>query len=86
MIDKKYVDACIGNFNMRLEQTKEEVRSDGEDKGTFDYAIANLRNSRECIDALQGIVNQMKQEEHDLTQDVYNKFKEKGYKSTIRFT
>ena len=86
MIDKKYVDACIGNFNMRIEQTKEEVRRDGEDKGSFDYAIANLRNSRECIDALQGIVNQMKQEEHDLTQDVYNKFKEKGYKSTIRFT
>ena len=86
MIDKKYVDACIGNFNMRLEQTKEEVRRDGEDKGSFDYAIANLRNSRECIAALQGIVNQMKQEEHDLTQDVYNKFKEKGYKSTIRFT
>ena len=86
MIDKKYVDACIGNFNMRLEQTKEEVRRDGEDKGSFDYAIANLRNSRECIDALQGIVNQMKQEEHDLTQDEYNKFKEKGYKSTIRFT
>ncbi len=85
MIDKKYVDACIGNFNMRLEKTREEVRRDGEDKSSFDYAIANLRNSRECIDALQGIVSQMKQEEHDLTQDVYNKFKDKGYVSTIKF-
>lgn len=85
MIDKNYVETCVDNFNMRLEQTREEVRKDGEDKGSFDYAIASLRNSRECIDALQHIVNQMKQEEHDLTQDVYNRFKDKGYVSTIKF-
>jgi hypothetical protein len=82
MIDRKYVDACIDNFNMRLDQTKEEIRKSD---GSFNYAIANLRHSRECIDALQHIVNQMKQEEHDLTQDVYNKFKDKGYVSTIKF-
>lgn len=82
MIDKNYVEKCVDNFNMRLQMTKNEVNND---KGSFDLSISNLRNSRECIDALQHIVNQMKQEEHDLTQDVYNRFKDKGYVSTIKF-
>ncbi len=82
MIDKNYVEKCVDNFNMRLQMTKNEVNND---EGSFDLSISNLRNSRECIDALQHIVNQMKQEEHDLTQDVYNKFKNKGYVSTIKF-
>lgn len=82
MIDKNYVEKCVDNFNMRLQMTKNEVNND---EGSFDLSISNLRNSRECIDALQHIVNQMKQEEHDLTQDVYNKFKDKGYVSTIKF-
>lgn len=82
MIDREYVKACVDNFNMRLDTTKEEVRKED---GSFEHAIANLKSSRECIDALQHIVNQMKQEEHDLTQDVYNKFKNKGYVSTIKF-
>jgi hypothetical protein len=30
-------------------------------------------------------VRQMKQEEHDLTQDIYNKFKNKGYSHNIKF-
>jgi flagellar biosynthesis regulator FlbT len=82
MIDKNYVEKCVDNFNMRLQMTKNEVNND---EGSFDLSISNLRNSRECIDALQHIVNQMKQEEHDLTQDVYNRFKDKGYVSTIKF-
>lgn len=82
MIDREYVKACVDNFNMRLDTTKEEVRKED---GSFENAIENLRNSRVYIDALQHIVNQMKQEEHDLTQDVYNKFKNKGYVSTIKF-
>ena len=82
MIDKEYVQSAIDGFNMRLEMTKNEVdKADG----SFDFSIANLRQSRECIDALQHVVNQMKQEEHDLTQDVYNKFKGKGYVHTIKF-
>ena len=82
MIDKNYVEKCVDIFNMRLQMTKNEVNND---EGSFDLSISNLRNSRECIDALQHIVNQMKQEEHDLTQDVYNRFKDKGYVSTIKF-
>ena len=82
MIDKNYVETCVDNFNMRLQMTKNEVNND---EGSFDLSISNLRNSRECIDALQHIINQMKQEEHDLTQDVYNRFKDKGYVSTIKF-
>lgn len=82
MIDKDFVQECIDNFNMRLEMTKNEVNKGD---GSFDFSIANLRESRVCIDALQDIVKQMKQEEHDLTQDVYNKFKNKGFVSTIKF-
>ena len=82
MIDKSLVETAIDNFNMRLDMTKEEVRKTD---GSFDFSIANLRTSRDCIEALEKIVSQMKQEEHDLTQDVYNRFKEKGYVSTIKF-
>lgn len=82
MIDKEYVQTTIDNFNMRLQLTKDEIKNS---EGSFDFSIANLRQSRECINALQHIVNQMKQEEHDLTQDVYNRFKDKGYVHTIKF-
>ena len=82
MIDKEYVQTAIDNFNMRLQMTKNEIdKADG----SFDFSIANIRQTSECIDALQHIVNQMKQEAHDLTQDVYNKFKNKGYVHTINF-
>lgn len=82
MIDKEFVQKCVDNFNMRIDMSKNEV---GKEDGSFDFSIANLRQSSECIDALQHIVNQMKQEEHNLTQDVYNKFKNKNYVSTIKF-
>lgn len=82
MIDREYVQTAIDNFNMCLDMVKNEINKDD---GSFDFSITNLRQSMECIDALQHIVNQMKQEEHDLTQDVYNKFKDKGYVSTIKF-
>lgn len=82
MITKEHVNKIVDNFNMRIDIAKNE--SDKND-GSFEHAIANLNHSRECIDALQHIVNEMKQEEHDLTQDVYNRFKNKGYVSTIKF-
>jgi len=79
---KEFVETVIDNFNMSLDMVKNEINKDD---GSFDFSITNLRQSREYIEALQHIVNQMKQEEHDLTQDVYNKFKDKGYVSTIKF-
>ena len=82
MVDKEFVQECVDNFNMRLDIVKNEI---SKENGSFDHAIANLRHSRECIDALEHIVRQMKQEEHDLTQDVYNKFKDKGYSHNIKF-
>ena len=82
MIDKNYVNECIDNFNMRIAVAKDEV---DKSNGSFEHAIANLNHSRYCIDGLQHVISQMKQEEHDLTQDVYNKFKNKGYVSTIKF-
>ena len=85
MIDESYVKACVGNFNMRLEQANREVKKNGEDNGSFDYAIASLRNGSECISALENVVKQMKQESHDLLQDVHNKFKGTNYVKTIKF-
>ena len=82
MIDKEYVQTAIDNFNMHLEMTKNEI---DKTDGRFDFSVANHRHARSCINALQLIVNQMKQEEHDLTQDVYNRFKNKGYVHTIKF-
>ena len=82
MIDKEFVQKCVDNFNMRIDMSKNEV---GKEDGSFVFSIANLRQSRECIEALEHVIRQMKQEEHDLTQDVYNKFKNKGYSHNIKF-
>lgn len=82
MVDKEFVQECVDNFNMRLDMVKNEIKKGD---GSFDFSIANFRESRACIDALQDVIRQMKQEEHDLTQDVYNKFKDKNYSHNIKF-
>lgn len=82
MLDKSFIEKIIVNFNIRMELANRALKEEG---GTFENAIANLNLSRECIDGLQHVVNQMKQEEHDLTQDVYNKFKDKNYSHNIKF-
>lgn len=78
----EFVKTVVENFNERLQTVKDEVNKTD---GSFDLSIENLKESRTYIDALQYVVNQMKQEEHDLTQDVYNKFKNKGFVKTIKF-
>ena len=78
----EFVKTVVENFNKRLQTVKDEVNKTD---GSFDLSIENLKESRAYIDALQHVVNQMKQEEHDLTQDVYNRFKDKGYVHTIKF-
>lgn len=85
MIDKFYVEACVDNFNMRLDQAKTEVQNDLENKNGFNHAVASLRNASECISSLENVVKQMKQESHDLLQDVHNKFKGTNYVKTIKF-
>ncbi len=80
MIDKKYVESIIDNFNMYLDSVKDNIKD-----GNFDTSISNLNESMGCIAALQEIVRQMKQNNHDLLNDVYNKFKSANYVKTIKF-
>jgi archaellum component FlaC len=77
MIDKFAVEISVDRFNAALDKVKES--------GDFDECITLLNESRKNIERLETVVKMMKQEEHDLTQDVYNKFKDKGYVSTIKF-
>jgi len=77
MIDKIAVDIIVERFNAALDKVKESK--------DFNESISALKSSRECIERLEVITKMMKQEEHDLTQEVYNKFKDKGYVSTIKF-
>ena len=81
MIDKDFVGTCIDNYNMRIELVERQVKEDG----SFENAVSNLSMMDECINALEGVINGMKQERHDITQDVHNKFKEKNYVKTIKF-
>jgi uncharacterized protein (UPF0335 family) len=41
--------------------------------------------AREQLKALERGLKELKQVEHDLTQDVYNKFKNKGFVKAIKF-
>ena len=77
MIDKIAVDIIVERFNAALDKVKESK--------DFNESISTLKSSRECIERLELITKMMKQEEHDLTQEVYNNFKNKGYVSTIKF-
>ena len=80
MIDKKYVESIIDDFNMCLDSVKDNIKDDN-----FDASISNLNESMGCIAALQEIVMRMKQNEHDLLNDVYNKIKSANYVKTIKF-
>ena len=80
MIDKKYVESIIDDFNMCLDSVKDNIKD-----GNFDTSISYLNESMGCIAALQEIVRQMKQNEHYLLNDVYNKFKSANYVKTIKF-
>ena len=77
MIDKFAVEISVDRFNAALDKVKES-----ED---FDECITLLNESRKNIERLETVVKMMKQEEHDLTQDVYNRFKNKGFVKTIKF-
>ena len=77
MIDIVAVEIVTNRFNTALDDAK--------NSDNFDECISLLNRSRECIDALEHFVRQMKQEEHDLTQDMHNKFKNKGYSHNVKF-
>ena len=78
MIDKFLTELATDRFNAMIDAAKEAK--------SFEEAISLLNeNSRKCIIALENVVRQMKQEEHDLMQDIHNKFKNKGYVKKIKF-
>ena len=77
MINKTTAVQSIDSFNETIDTVK-NIKN-------FDEAVSLLNNCRDNIHQLQSLIQQMKQEEHDLTQDVYNKFKGKNYVKTIKF-
>ena len=77
MIDKIATQLNVESFNISLEEADKAE--------SFDEAIDALNLARVRIERMENTIRQMKQEEHDLTQDIYNKFKDKGFVKTIKF-
>lgn len=77
MIEKFDAEVSIDRFNLSMKIA--DLTQD------FDTAIEHIKRSRESIERLENIVRQMKQESHDLTQDIYNKFKDKGFVKSIKY-
>ena len=51
----------------------------------FDDAVNHLKSASEDIATLEELIKEMKQEQHDLLNDVYNKFKDMGLVKNIKF-
>lgn len=77
MIDKFDTEISIDRFNFSIDKVK-----NSED---FNESITLLRQCDDYIDYIEHLIKCMKQERHDLTQDVYNKFKNKGYVKSIKY-
>ena len=63
----------------------EQLINEAADTETLEGANYKLSKARDYIEKAERCVKEMKQAEHDLTQDVYNKFKNSGYSKTIEF-
>lgn len=77
MLDKNLIATIANSFNGFIATVKHEEK--------FEDAINGLNQSYRLIEEMEGFIKQMKQENHDLTQDIYNKFKNKGFVKTIKF-
>ena len=62
-----------------------QLINEAADTDTLEGAIYKFNKARDYIAKVEQTVREMKQVEHDLTQDVYNKFKNKGFVKTIKF-
>ena len=51
----------------------------------FDDSVNHLKSASEDIATLEEFIKEMKQEQHDLLNDVYNKFKDMGLVKNIKF-
>jgi len=78
MVDSKCTEILVTDFNVAL--IKAERSENLKD------AVKELWAARECIGMLESVIKKMKQEELDLTQDIYNRLKpgEKPYVKVIK--
>lgn len=74
----------ILNAALSLDRFKERMRHASEND-SFDTATYYLKCAEIEIKFLEEIIAKMKQEQHDLLNDVYNKFKSANYVKTIKF-
>jgi len=81
----EYVAACGKNFNECIDDVKNIINSDDDSDESFNAAIVRLNMAREQLKGINNAIKGLKQDEHDITQDVYNKFKDKGFVKTIKF-
>ena len=79
MIDSEQIKDLVIDFNVALIKAKGSV--------TIEEAVKKLKIARGCIAKLERIIPEMKQTEHDLTQDLYNKLKpgEKPYVKKVKY-
>ena len=78
IIDSKKIESLITEFNIAIIKAKSSE--------TIEEAVKWLKRARYCIEEVQKVIPEMKQEELDLTQDLYNKLKpgEKPYVKVIK--
>ena len=75
----------ILNATLSLDRFEERMRY-ARENDSFDTAIYHLKYAEIEIKFLEEIIAKMKQEQHDLLNDVYNKFKNMGLVKTIKFS
>jgi uncharacterized protein (UPF0335 family) len=73
----EYLPVCAERFGQLINEAA--------DTDTIEGAIYKLNKARDYITKVEQTVREMKQVEHDLTQDVFNKFKNSGFVKTIKF-
>ena len=78
MIDSEVIKNLAIDFNVAL------IKARGSEN--IEEAVEKLREARRCIEKIEKIIPEMKQEELDLTQDIYNRLKpgEKPYVKVIK--
>ena len=78
IIDSKKIESLITEFNIAIIKAKSSE--------TIEEAVKWLKRARYCIEEVEKVIPEMKQEELDLTQDLYNKLKpgEKPYVKAIK--
>lgn len=79
MINPEVIKDTVIDFNVEIIKAE---RSE-----TIKEAVEHLKRARYHIEVLEKIIPEMKQTEHDLTQDLYNRLKpgEKPYTKNIIF-